>query len=352
MHNISQRMEGLDFARFIAFFGMVIVNFKIAMEVKEQGGVIELFLFAVEGKAAATFVVLAGLGFGIACSKRMPSLDATLKKSAFLLLIGLLNMLVFDADILHYYALYFLIGFFFIDFKMRSLVTSIILFNIVFLVLFFTFDYDKGWSWDNYTYVGFWTGSGFVRNLFFNGWHPVFPWMSFFIFGIILSRLVLSHKRTQAKLVIFGLLGSLLASILSACFKEYNLYLFSTEPIPPVPFYILTGISFSSLILGSCLLLCQSTRVFRYLKYFCPAGRQTLTLYLTHIYVGMGLLESFAMIGNQTQTTLSALFCSLIFCSLSSVYAYVWSKYYTYGPIEWLMRFFVKLSFSRYLRPK
>lgn len=345
MNNTSQRVEGLDFARFIAFFGMVIVNFKIAMEVEDQGGVIDLFLLAVEGKAAATFVVLAGLGFGIACSKRMPSLTTTLKKSVFLLIVGLLNMLVFDADILHYYALYFFIGYFFIDFKTRNLATSIVLFNIVFLVLFFTFDYDKGWNWDNYTYVGFWTGNGFFRNLFFNGWYPVFPWVSFFIFGIILSRLVLSHKKIQAKLVIFGLLGSLLTSILSAYFKGYDLYLFSTEPIPPVPFYILTGISFSSLILGSCLLICQSTSVFRYLKYFCPAGRQTLTLYLAHIYVGMGLLESFGMIGNQT--TLSVLFCSLIFCSLSSVYAYVWSKYYTHGPIEWVMRFFVKLQFSR-----
>ncbi|AYV25073.1 heparan-alpha-glucosaminide N-acetyltransferase domain-containing protein [Vibrio mediterranei] len=340
----NQRIEGLDFTRFIAFFGMVLVNFKIVMELEGQGEVIEFFILAVEGKAAATFVVLAGLGFGISCSKRIPSFASTLKKSAFLLMIGLLNALVFDADILHYYALYFFVGYFLIDFKMRGLITSIVLFNIVFLLMYFTFDYDKGWDWVNYTYMGFWSSNGFIRNSFFNGWHPVFPWMSFFIFGIILSRSVLSNKIVQTKLMIFGLLGLLLTSIMSSYLQEYDSYIFSTEPIPPVPFYILTGISFSSLVIGSCLRIYQVPGMF-FLSYFCPAGRQTLTLYLAHIYIGMGLLERFGMIGNQTAS--SVLLCSLVFCCFSVAYAYIWSKYYTHGPIEGIMRLFVRLRFGR-----
>lgn len=62
----SNRLEGLDLARYVAFVGMVIVNFKIAMGAEGGEGLLNLLTTALEGRAAATFVVLAGIGLGLA----------------------------------------------------------------------------------------------------------------------------------------------------------------------------------------------------------------------------------------------------------------------------------------------
>lgn len=62
----GSRLEGLDLARYLAFVGMVIVNFKIAMGAENEQGVVGFLTSALEGRAAATFVVLAGIGLGLA----------------------------------------------------------------------------------------------------------------------------------------------------------------------------------------------------------------------------------------------------------------------------------------------
>ena len=61
----SSRILGFDIARALAIFGMVIVNFKIAMEAQTGThfwlGFAQLF----EGRASALFVILAGVGISL-----------------------------------------------------------------------------------------------------------------------------------------------------------------------------------------------------------------------------------------------------------------------------------------------
>jgi uncharacterized membrane protein YeiB len=113
---MSTRLIGLDIARYFAFIGMVIVNFDVVMSngVQNNEGLINDFIGQLQGRASATFVVLAGIGLGLSSSKKMsPSVNVTVKRAIFLLLLGLLNMLIFVGDILHYYAFYFFFSFFF-----------------------------------------------------------------------------------------------------------------------------------------------------------------------------------------------------------------------------------------------
>lgn len=60
------RLVGLDLARYLAFVGMVVVNFMIVMGVQADGSFVYTVTSALEGRAAATFVVLAGIGLGLA----------------------------------------------------------------------------------------------------------------------------------------------------------------------------------------------------------------------------------------------------------------------------------------------
>lgn len=343
------RLDGLDLARFLAFVGMVIVNFQVVMSTETGApdflaSPLGFFVGALEGRAAATFVVLAGIGLGLAGLKGADrTVAVTVRRAAFLLVLGLVNTLVFDADIIHYYAFYFFFGVFLLPLSNRQLFLAIVAVNIVFVVMMLTLNYDQGWNWDDLTYADFWTPAGFVRNLFFNGWHPVFPWIGFLLFGVMLARLKLGERSVQRGLVIGGAIAlaiaegisALLTPALSAIDPELA-SLSSTEPIPPMPLYTLAGIGAASLVIGVCLLIAERAARARVLRLVLPAGRQTLTLYIAHILIGMGIIEELGLLGDQPLST--ALVAALIFCALATAYAFVWSKTFKRGPIEALMR--------------
>ncbi len=67
MNLMSTRLIGLDIARYFAFIGMVIVNFDVAMSygVQSNGGFFNELIGQLQGRASATFVVLAGIGWTI-----------------------------------------------------------------------------------------------------------------------------------------------------------------------------------------------------------------------------------------------------------------------------------------------
>ncbi len=217
---MNNRHEGLDLARFLAFAGMVIVNFRIVMMQSEGDGINNslagMISGALEGRAAATFVVLAGIGLGLAAT-RYPLAQiriTTIKRAFFLLALGLLNCTIFDADILHYYAVYFLLAVPLLSVASRRLIPIIVALAFVFVAMAITLDYDAGWNWSDYSYSDFWTAEGFIRNLFFNGWHPVIPWLGFLLFGIVLSRLPLSERPTQIRMMVLGAAASIAAELI------------------------------------------------------------------------------------------------------------------------------------------
>ncbi|WP_281019000.1 MULTISPECIES: heparan-alpha-glucosaminide N-acetyltransferase domain-containing protein [unclassified Minwuia] len=338
------RLEGLDLARYFAFVGMVIVNFKIAMGAGGDDGILNTLTSALEGRAAATFVVLAGIGLGLAGGRGLDqTIAVTLKRALFLLVIGLLNMTIFDADILHYYAIYFLFGVLLLSLGTRALLGIIGGLNIAFVIMILALDYDAGWNWDTYTYSDFWTPTGFVRNLFFNGWHPVIPWLGFLVFGIVLSRTSLANRATQMKLIISGAIAlglaegtsALLANQLAPVSLELGA-LVTTDPVPPMPLYTLAGLGAASLVVGVCLLLSNRLRAIGVVRLLVPAGRQTLTLYLAHVLIGMGMLEALGLLGGQTVG--QAVGAAALFCIFATLYSLIWTRWFKRGPIEAFMR--------------
>ncbi|AEV35853.1 putative Membrane Spanning Protein [Pseudovibrio sp. FO-BEG1] len=339
------RLEGLDLARFIAFVGMVIVNFSIVMGAEGTGGVLGAIIYGLEGRAAATFVVLAGIGLGLAGLKGEINLTifTTFKRAAFLLVLGLLNMLIFDADILHYYAFYFLFGALLLPLSNRALGWVIAGLATTAVLMVLTLDYEAGWNWTDLAYPEFWTPVGFVRNLFFNGWHPVIPWLAFLLYGVMLSRWSLSSARTQDALMLGGLMAFLLVNAVSAYLQPLLAMvdpelvdLVTTNPIPPMPFYLIAGMSVASMVVGVCLRAAPLLKSIGVLAVLNPAGRQTLTLYLAHILLGMGVMDELGLLGGQTTQT--AFLASGIFCALAVIYALIWSRFFKRGPIEALMR--------------
>ena len=95
---------------------MVFVNFKIVMGAEQNGPVWLIRLAGMfDGRAAATFVVLAGIGVSLVSrrgrtsgNRRQVAMErnALLRRALFLFAGGMVYATIYQADILHFYGIY------------------------------------------------------------------------------------------------------------------------------------------------------------------------------------------------------------------------------------------------------
>lgn len=129
-------------------------------------------------RAAATFVVLAGVGILLMMNKArleanvhqtLTHRKTLLKRALFLFVVGLLDTPLWPADILHFYGLYIAIAVMFLTLRVRSLVAIACTLIFVFAVLVFVLAYEQGWNWETLQYSGFWTIDDMFGHICFSG---------------------------------------------------------------------------------------------------------------------------------------------------------------------------------------
>lgn len=355
---MNHRITGFDLARALAIFGMVIVNFKIAMNADTGSQLLMSFAHMFEGRSSALFVILAGVGITFMTNKaRISSNSITIykgrisliKRGLLLIFIGLLYTPIWAADILHFYGFYFLIASVVFMFNDRALllVSTIIMLAFPSLMLFF--NYEQNWNWISLTYENLWSLDGMVRHILFNGFHPIFPWAAFLIFGMWLGRQDLSQKAIRKRFLLSSIVSLIVIESLfyiiklslgdGAALEMTNVeveFLFSTSIIPPLPQYIISAGSSAVIVLIGCLYFSDKFPKNKIQKWLCQTGQLSLTLYVAHVILGMGTLESMGLLVNQTIDF--SLFSALIFCVCGIAFSVIWLKYFKTGPLEWLFR--------------
>ncbi|WP_240336728.1 DUF418 domain-containing protein [Tropicibacter sp. Alg240-R139] len=328
------RLHGLDAARFLAFCGMVLVNFRIAAEVAPGTDWANVLINSLEGRAAALFVVLAGIGVTLG----QPSPWPMAKRAGFLFVIGMANMTIFDADILHFYALYFLVAIPFLTSSSHTLWIGASGIVVASVLAHGVLDYDTGWDWDTLVYTDLWTVSGFLRNALFNGWHPVLPWAAFLLIGMALGRSDLGARCIQHRLILWGLAAALFALVPQFLIQDPDLRaLLGTESIPPGPFYILAGTGTACAAIGLTLKFIPTLDGLHLSATLTAPGKQALTLYVAHILIGMGTLEELDLLDGSL-TAPQIIWIGLGFAVATSVFAMLWSRVFRRGPLEAIMR--------------
>ncbi len=355
---MNHRVAGIDVARAFAIFGMVIVNFKIVMHADAGSQLLISFAQLFEGRASALFVILAGVGITFMTNKARVSSNGVsasksrmvlIKRGLLLVFIGLLYAPIWEADILHFYGFYFLIAavvFMFSD-RMLLLVSTMIMLTFPILMLFF--NYEQNWNWASLSYENFWSLDGMVRHILFNGFHPIFPWAAFLVFGMWLGRQDLSQKTIRKKLFlgsttclivtegVFYIIRTHLAdSEALGMAKDEVDFLFSIAIIPPLPQYIISAASAAVMMLIGCLYFSNKFAKSKVHQWLCQTGKLSLTLYVAHVILGMGILESMGLLANQTIAF--SLFSAFIFCVCGIVFSVIWLNYFKMGPLEWLFR--------------
>jgi uncharacterized membrane protein YeiB len=358
MKTSASRIAGYDLARALAIMGMVAVNFRWAMDAYEVGPAWLAFLAdLIDGRAAATFVVLAGVGISLMSRRARETGDAQamlqtrnrlLKRALFLFVVGHAFALVWDADILHFYGVYLTVGALLLAAPGRALWRIAAALAGAFVLLMGIFDYEYGWDWETMTYHGFWTARGLFSTLFFNGFHPVIPWAAFLLVGMWLGRQDLFDPAVRKRILVRAAsvalateaVSALLVSLFSAgatkIEKEYIEAFLGTWSMPPLPLYLLAGGGTAIVVITRCVAFARAHPSSKLLSPMVATGQLAFTLYIAHVVLGMGVLEAYGL--QELRSLPLALGSALVFCALAVLFSYAWRKRYEKGPLEWVMR--------------
>ncbi|AZA76213.1 DUF418 domain-containing protein [Chryseobacterium sp. G0186] len=355
---MKKRIIGFDLARAYAIFGMFIVNFNMVFGNHDDPSPLGKILVLFSGHSSTVFVILAGMGVALMTNRiqeytsedRKNLRHTILKRALFLFVFGILFYCWWPADILHLYGGYMSIGalLIFMDKKYYLIAATIavILFHLLLLII----PFETGWNFTTLTYTDFWTVSGFLRNTFYNGWNPIFPWFAYFALGLYLGRLNWTLKHTQRRMFGIGLgiylfvegfrYGSTFFNI-SAEVREF----IHADYIPPVLPFILNTIGFGMMIIAGFMFISQYISEKTWAIDLAKTGQMTLTHYVSHLSIGVvvfALLQGNDYSGITSEKVpvppLSILLYSVVFFILSIYFSKIWSKRFKQGPLEMLMR--------------
>jgi uncharacterized membrane protein YeiB len=349
------RIEGIDLARSLAFLGMVFVNFRTAIAPGIEGsgqGWLTWLDTRLDGRASATFVTLAGVGVSLmsrrARATRDPEELATVRRvlvrrAAFLFVVGLLYWSIWPADILHYYGVFLAVGALLLAAPDRQLLRLAAALVAAFAVLLlFGPDYSEGWDWETLTYHGFWTPRGFLLNLLYNGFHPVVPWLAFFLLGIWLGRRDLGRPEMRRRLLNVGFAsaavaeaaGWLLVKLATPHLGEEDARaVFGTSPMPPMPLYMVAASGTAVTVILLSVLAAERFAGSPWLAPLVATGQLALTLYVGHVVVGLAPLEVFGLLDGNRSVGFSAVW-GAVFCVGAVTFAALWRRRYSRGPLE------------------
>jgi uncharacterized protein len=356
----TQRITGFDVARALAILGMFVVHFALVLAPlrdadKGWGGAI---LHKLDGRAAATFVILAGIGVTLRSNRpdeqeteresRNRKARATLvKRGLILLVIGFVNLIVWPGDILRVYGVSLILAAFFVGAGPRTLWILVLSFVLGFVALLLVIDYESNWTWETLEYVNLWTPAGLVRNLFYDGFRSVFPWTGLLFLGMWLGRLEVCRPLVRRRLLVWGLVIAIVTEIVSGVAVHYWLKhpgkaskddvvaLAGTLSMPPLPLFILAAVGASLAVIGLSLIIAARWAATWPVKSLVATGQMAFTWYVVHIAV-LGLFFAF---GWDQRTNLgAALAAGLGFFVICIAVSVLWKRRRKHGPMEWLMR--------------
>lgn len=184
---------------------------------------------------------------------------------------------------------------------------------------------------------------GVLRLMLFEGHFPVFPWLSFFIGGMVTGRLIKSNRLEGLRYL--SISCYLISAVILMCyymefnfattgflFRFFRVYL-GFYPATPIFFFLL----FPTVIVSLMVIKKIDTRwPFRTDHPLVCLGRSSLTIFILHIFVFKELairFDYFRLLSSQT--VLFAVLTIMIFFAMLSV---IWQKYnYKFGA-EWVLR--------------
>jgi uncharacterized membrane protein YeiB len=354
----TRRILGYDIARAMAMLGMIVVHFGLVMAV-DQGrpAWAAWIMHLLDGRAAATFVVLAGVGLTLRSRRAaaaddpraMASVRATLiRRGFFLLALGFVNLVVWPGDILRVYGVSLILAAGLVTASDRRLLAVALMFILGFIALFLALDYDTNWEWSPLTYHHLWTLEGTVRNLFYDGFRSVFPWTGLLIFGMWLGRRDLRDRAVNTRVVLAAVAVAMLAELVSwGCVWYFRAHphgmddetikaLFGTDSMPPLPLFLLSAGGAAVAVIALCVRATEAWPRAPWVAPLAAMGQMALTWYVVHIVFGLGIIVALGLATREPMPVGQA--CGLAFFAAAVLVSWLWKRRFQNGPLESVMR--------------
>ncbi len=340
----TERTPGFDVARALAILGMVLVNFrgKMAAETAALPGILWLS-DRLQGKAAALFVVLAGVGVSLrarrAYEERGARLSAErralLERAAVLFVVGLLNLHLWEWDILHCYGVYLAIAAVVLGWAPRTWWVVAVAGVAAQIGLYSTLDW-----WDQ---PEFWSLRGMASDLFFNGDYPVFPWIAFVLVGMWLGRQDLRNPTVRRRILVVALVTAAAAEaadavsrwdpavVTNASVAEW----LHTWPRPARPLFVVSGTGLAIATVCGCIEVTQGRADRPWVVALVATGQLAFTVYLAHVVAILIPLQHGLFEGASLEASIAY---SLAFYVVAVAGAVWWRRRFARGPLEALIR--------------
>ena len=364
--NSSSRIESLDVARAIALFGVVAMNFHAYLNGAQSmypthPSAWERLFNPLTGplttRFAATFVLIAGIGVSLFTQRVRASNNRAdirharivlLRRGTLLYFLGYFVQWIWPGTILFYYGAYFIIAAAVFAWSTKRLIAlggaSIII--------------AAGLSWwrasqlldgNNTRWLS--PSPNSPRNLlirtFVDYTHPVFPWIAFFVAGIMLGRHI--HRLTEIRLrlmfaSILLMLATHAANFLftpSSQISDRNFVLaklLSTQPLDRGMLFSLGTLATAVVALCLVSFMVERASHLALTQILARAGRMTLSVYLLHVVFFNLVVHRLHWVGGTGLDT--ALVLSMSFYVVALMLSSGWNKHFGLGPAERVYRAF------------
>lgn len=359
-------MHGFDLARALAIGAMVVVNFDViigdgAIPVKWIAVAID-FLY---GRAAATFVMLAGVSLTLMTNRKRftiadpPLTSYLMRRCALLLVTGFILSLWWAADILHFYAFFISAGIWLLDRTdacLRYLTAAAFGISIP-VCAALTVVYDQ------YDLLPFMEKLGWsirlLPDLVTSPNYSVFPWMTFFMIGLLLGRKSASGPAFFRRCAAVGAISCVAVELFSATMVSWaesrdmeimgNIWLtfIRSEAFPVTPLFIFSAGASAMAVISLSIVLSTPAGYARFVLPAAAFGRLSLTMYVAHLVLA-GALRSWLDQTLFSVTTLHVIFAAILFCCVGVCFAIIWLRFFRRGPLEML---FHQFSMGLHRRP-
>ncbi|MGA0765713.1 MAG: DUF418 domain-containing protein [Ilumatobacteraceae bacterium] len=376
---LEQRFASLDVARTVALFGIIVLNYHGYLNFQGTNSttapsIFERWWHPFEGALAnpfpVGFVMVAGMGVALLLQDvaranahhnankiaraRTEARWRLARRGLFLFTLGYGIEWIWAGTILPYYGAFFVVASIIATWSARKLIALAVVSTFAAAIIQW-WRLEQSFDGNLTTWLSPSTPNtprDLMIRLFIDYTHPLFPWLAFFITGILLGRKYHDIVKIRRKLLSVAIATAAFAYITNAIVNSLVRddvdngvssalvwrHLVSTQPFDRSVFYVLASLGVVVAVFLIITIVCEKYHDSLGVRHAQTTGQLTLTIYLAHIFIYNFVVTQGGLV--QPTGLDTAMTMSIVVFVAAVIWANWWGPLFGRGPAERLYRRF------------